>query len=300
MATRWGIVSAGKISNDFVTALENLPRSEHEVIAVAAKDKERAADFAKQHNIPKAYGSYEELAADKSIEVVYIGAITSWHYPLAKLMLESGKHILCEKALCTNYKHTEKLVSLAREKKLFLMEAVWSRCFPLYDELRKLLAEKVIGDVLYVRVDFGLQISDIPRIKKIELGGGTILDLGVYALQLTTLILGNKPLSVNATGNLNEEGIDENADYILKYPNGVTANLATHSRVKLDNAAAIYGTKGCIKIKEPFWCPTVLVVNDEEKVFPLPFKSNKLNFSNSEGLLYEAVEVRNCIKKRFN
>ncbi|XP_014274426.1 trans-1,2-dihydrobenzene-1,2-diol dehydrogenase [Halyomorpha halys] len=298
MATKWGIMSAGKICNDFVNALNYLPNDEHVVMAVAASNKEKAEEFARKNNIPVGYGSYEDLAKDKSIDIIYIGSINSLHYAQCKMVLENGKHLLCEKPLCLNFKDAEELVSIAKKKKLFFMEAVWSRCFPVYDELRKLLAANAIGDVFHLKVEIGMPISEVDRLKLKELGGGTVFDLGVYALQFAILVFGRKPLSVSAVGHLNEHGVDEGVNYILKYDNGKTANLCSHSKVMLDNSAVIYGSKGNIRIKAPFWCPTALSINDDEELkFPLPDVKYEPYFGGSAGLVYEAIEVRNCLQK---
>jgi len=132
MATRWGIVSAGLISHDFTNAIGIHPAEDHQVVAVAARKLTDAEEFAAKHGIKRAYGNYEDLAKDADIDVIYIGAINTVHLPLAKLYLNAGKAVLCEKPLCMNLKETQELVELARSKKLFLMEAVWSRCLPAY------------------------------------------------------------------------------------------------------------------------------------------------------------------------
>lgn len=297
MALKWGIMSTGKICNDFVNALNHLPNEEHQIVGVAARKKENAEEFALKHNIPLAYEGYEDLVKDKSIDVVYIGSINTAHYALCKLVLSNGKHLLCEKPLCLNFKDAEELVKMAKKNKLFFMEAVWSRCFPVYDELSKLLASNAIGDVIYLTADFGVPISSVDRVKNKELGGGTIFDLGVYVLQLAILVFGRNVSSISAVGHLNDNGVDESINYVLKYHDGKTASLCTHSKIKMDNSAVIYGSNGHIKIKDPFWCPTVISVNEEEKLFPLPAVDKKLCFTNSEGLVYEAIEVQNCIKK---
>lgn len=127
---RWGIVTAGNISHDFVNSLTTLEPGLHEVVAVAGRDLARTQRFADKFNITKAYGSYLELAQDPNVEVAYVGTITPNHLELSQMILEHGKHLLCEKPLTMNEKQTQKLISLAKEKGLFLMEAVWSRFFP--------------------------------------------------------------------------------------------------------------------------------------------------------------------------
>ncbi|XP_029177596.1 trans-1,2-dihydrobenzene-1,2-diol dehydrogenase-like [Nylanderia fulva] len=298
MATlRWGIASAGKISHDFVTGLSTLSANEHQVIAVAARQLSRAQDFAKLHKIKKAYDDYEKLALDKDIDIVYIGMIHPYHFDIGMLMLKHGKHILCEKPLTMNLKQTTELINYARSKKLFLMEAVWSRCFPVYDAIRKELASGSIGDVYQVVVPFGFGLSNVDRVTTKELGGGTILDLGIYCLQFVSLVYNNEmPESIKATGILNEDGVDMSMSAILLYKGNRTATIITQGFVNLSNEAYICGTKGIIRVPQ-FWCPTSVELPSGTLNFSLPQTSGEFNFINSAGLSYEAAEARSCILK---
>ena len=156
MATRWGIASAGRISHDFTNAIVGvLPGEDHQVIAVAARKLEDAEKFASRHGIDRAYGDYAALASDPDIDVVYVGSINPHHLSLAKMFLEAGKNVLCEKPLCMNLRETAELVEVARRKKLFLMEAIWSRCIPSYQALKEEIAAGTIGDVKQVLCTFG-------------------------------------------------------------------------------------------------------------------------------------------------
>ncbi|XP_076296422.1 trans-1,2-dihydrobenzene-1,2-diol dehydrogenase [Lasioglossum baleicum] len=297
MATRWGIASAGKISHDFVSALGTLPESEHVVIAVAATDLARAQTFSKTHKIEKAYDSYLKLAQDKDIDIVYIGAIHPMHYEIAKLMLNNGKHVLCEKPLTMNYKQASGLIDLAKSKKLFLMEAIWSRCFPAYEILQREIQSGSIGEVYQVLVSFGFNLSDVDRLNTRKLGGGTILDLGVYPIQFACLVYNHEvPQTVKASGCLNEDGVDISTSASLQYKGNRTATVLFHSKVNMPNEAYVMGTKGMIKIPE-FWCPSKLEVNGKVLEAPLPKTDKKFNFINSVGLRYEAEEARKCILK---
>lgn len=164
MALKWGIASAGKISHDFVNALGTLSITDHIVVAVAARDLNRAEEFAKLHDIEKHYGTYEELANDSNVEIVYIGVLNPQHFPVAMLMLENGKHVLCEKPLCMNGKEVRKLTSYAEEKKLFLMEGIWSRFFPSYQYLREQIDNGILGEIKEVHVSLGFPIEDVDRL----------------------------------------------------------------------------------------------------------------------------------------
>lgn len=161
MSLKWGIASAGKISHDFVTALGTTQN--HQVVAVAARDLCRSKEFATLHEIDKFYGSYNDLANDPNVEVVYIGVLNPQHFSVAMLMLEHGKHVLCEKPLCMNEKEVRKLVAFAEQKKLFLMEAIKSRYYPSYQYLREQIESGRLGEIQEVHVTMGSQISQVER-----------------------------------------------------------------------------------------------------------------------------------------
>ncbi|XP_034941251.1 trans-1,2-dihydrobenzene-1,2-diol dehydrogenase-like [Chelonus insularis] len=301
MALRWGITSAGKISHDFTNALATLPPEEHQVVAVAARDLDRAKAFAELHKIKKSYGSYEELAKDPDIEVVYIGTLNPQHLEVSKMMLDHGKHVLCEKPLTMNLKQTSELITHAKNKNLFLMEAIWSRCFPVYEETKKQIKSRLIGDVKQIIVSFGVPMGKKERLNKKDMGGGTILDLGVYTLQFAQYIYdGEKPVSLKGGGHLNHDGVDTSMSATLIYKNDRTATMMTHSEVELPNEAIVIGTKGKIIIPH-FWCPTkakYLPVDLPAKLVEIALPQGPLPFNhlNSAGLRYEAMEVRNCIR----
>ncbi|XP_017759341.1 PREDICTED: trans-1,2-dihydrobenzene-1,2-diol dehydrogenase-like [Eufriesea mexicana] len=297
MSIHWGIAGAGKISHDFVSSLRTLLENEHVVVAVAARELSRAQDFSNLHKIRKAFDSYAKLAEDNDIDVVYIGTLNPQHFEIAKLMLNHGKHVLCEKPLTMDAKQTTELINLANEKKLFLMEGIWSRCFPVYEILKQEIDSGSIGEIYQILVSFGFNLSHVQRLTLKSLGGGTVLDLGVYAIQLACLIFNNEmPHNVHATGCLNEEGVDQSVTAIFQYKGNRTATIITHSLVNLPNEAYIIGTKGMIKVPM-FWCPTSIELPRGTINKPLPETECKFNFTNSVGLSYEATEVRNCILK---
>lgn len=155
MALKWGIAAAGKISHDFVNAVGTLSKDDHQVVAIAARDLSRSKEFAKLFEIPKAYGSYLELAKDGDVEVVYVGTLNPQHLEVALLMLEHGKHVLVEKPLCMNEKQVQTLIAYAQKKKLFLMEAIWSRFFPSYQYVQKQIKNGTLGEIQSVEIGFG-------------------------------------------------------------------------------------------------------------------------------------------------
>ncbi|XP_055947266.1 trans-1,2-dihydrobenzene-1,2-diol dehydrogenase-like isoform X2 [Argiope bruennichi] len=299
MATKWGVVSAGKICHDFVTAVQSIPEGgQHEFVAIAARSLASAKEFASNHNIPKAYGSYEELAKDPDVEVVYIGTVASHHFAVGKLMLENGKHVLMEKPFALNLKQAKMLIEIARRENRFLMEAVWSRFFPAYKLLMELIEKGTIGDVVHVNVKFGLPLLSVQRVMSKAVGGGTILDLGIYTINAVTMIYkGEKPKKIAAVGHLNDDGVDITMNSSLLYSNNRTANIASNALAEFPNDLVITGTKGHIRIPNPFWCPTTVITDENKYEFPLPETINPCNFTNSSGLRFEAMEVRECLKK---
>ncbi|CAI5790705.1 trans-1,2-dihydrobenzene-1,2-diol dehydrogenase-like [Podarcis lilfordi] len=295
-ATRWGICSAGKISHDFLVALKTLPPEDHKVVAIASRELSRAQEYAKNHSIPKAYGSYAELAQDPDVDVVYVGVVHPHHLPATLLFIQAGKNVLCEKPLGMNAAEVKKMVQAAREKEVFLMEACWTRFFPALEKIRSLLHQRTVGDVLVVQAEFGVPILTVPRVVKKDLGGGALLDIGIYCVQLACMVFdGEKPESIVASGFLHETDVDKTASIILNYSGQRQAVLTYTMMTWMPNKASITGTKGIIEIPGPFWCPGELVVNGQKEEFPLPHPSQKLYFINSTGLRYEAEHVRQCL-----
>lgn len=298
MATRWGICSAGKISHDFCVALRTLTPENHQIAAVAARDLQHAEEFAKKHNIPRAYGSYDELARDPDIDVVYIGTIHPYHLSTGKLFMMSKKNVLIEKPLAMNSREVQELITAAQDNNVFLMEAIWTRFFPLSLEVRRLLGLGEVGDVQMVRADLGAPLTHIPRLAEKKLGGGALLDLGIYCLQFVLMVFnGEKPESIQATGHCIDTGVDGTAVLVLKFSGNRLAVCTCSITMMLTCDAVITGTKGTIKVPHHMWCPTTMEVNGKEMQFPLPEAGMPLNFTNSTGLRYEAEEVRHCLLK---
>ncbi|XP_074075850.1 trans-1,2-dihydrobenzene-1,2-diol dehydrogenase isoform X2 [Macrotis lagotis] len=203
---RWGLLAAGLISHDFATALRTLPRSEHQLVAVAARDLGRAQDFARRHEIPKAYGTYEELMRDPDVDVVYVGAQHPQHSRAVLQSLAAGKPVLCEKPLGVTAAEVREMVAAARARGLFLMEALWTRFFPAVRALRELLSWGDLGELRLVRADFGQALEGAARVTDWAQAGGGLLDLGIYCVQFISLVAGGRrPERVRAVGRLHEK-----------------------------------------------------------------------------------------------
>ncbi|XP_066484691.1 trans-1,2-dihydrobenzene-1,2-diol dehydrogenase-like [Tiliqua scincoides] len=296
VATRWGICSAGKIAHDFLVALRTLPPEDHKVMAIASQDLSRAQEYAKTHGIPKAYGSYAELAEDPDVDVVHIGTIHPYHLSSTLLFIQAGKNVLCEKPMGMNAAEVATMVEAAREKKVFFMEGLWTRFFPASEKIHSLLSQGSIGDVIVLQAEFGSPQLSVPRCVEKELGGGGLLDIGCYCVQFACMVFnGEKPESILASGFLHDTGVDTTVSIILNYSGKRQAILTCTMTAKMPNRASIIGTKGMIEIPSHFWCPTEVVVNGQHEEFPLTPPPQKLHFLNSTGLRYEAEHVRQCL-----
>lgn len=297
MALRWGIVSAGLIASDFTTVLSSLPPSEHQVVAVAARDLNRAKEFAQKYNIPKAFGSYEELAKDPNVEVAYVATQHPQHKAVVLLCLAAGKAVLCEKPMGVNAAEVREMVAEARSRGIFLMEAIWSRFFPAMEALREVLAQGTVGDLRVARAEFGAELSHLPRSTDWSQAGGSLLDLGIYCVQFLSMVFGaQKPEKVSAVGRIHETGVDDTVSVLLQYPGGVHGSFTCSVTSNLPNTAYVIGTKGMAQICQT-WCPTQLVVNGEREEFPPPALGKDYNFLNGSCMSYEANHVRECLRK---
>ncbi|XP_055469614.1 trans-1,2-dihydrobenzene-1,2-diol dehydrogenase [Psammomys obesus] len=298
MALRWGIVSAGLIASDFTIMLSSLPPSEHQVVAVAARDLNRAKEFAQKYNIPKAYGSYEELAKDPNVEVAYIATQHPQHKSAVLLCLAAGKAVLCEKPMGVNAAEVREMVAEARSQGRFLMEAVWSRFFPAVEALREVLGQGTVGDLRVARAELGFNVNNsLPRATDRSQAGGGVLDLGIYCVQFLSLVFGaQKPEKISAVGRIHETGVDDTVSVLLQYPGGVHGSFTCSISAALPNTAYVNGTKGTAQILQ-MWCPTELVVNGERKEFPPPVFGEGYNFLKGPCMSYEANHVRECLRK---
>ncbi len=305
MALRWGILGAGKISHDFVLALATLPPREHQVVAVGDNISSKGAhDFARAHSIRRWYGNHREVLKDSEVDVVYIGTLHVAHYSEVLEAMEAGKHILCEKPLTTKLVHSRELVAKARTTGLFLMEATGTRFFPAVVELRKMINRGDIGEVKWVRANFSFRRPPNGAKDRLELGGGALLDVGVYTISLATMLFeGKRPVKICAQGNILPTGVDDLVVITLTYSNGGIAQLSASISYDVPCDAVICGTAGDLRLPHPFWCPTKLETPNGvypkrmiSKQWSLPEPHLSGNYPNPTGLRYEAEEVYSCLK----
>lgn len=286
---RWGVLAPGKIAHTFVTGLQGLPGAT--LAAVGSRSLDRAKEFASQHDAPRAYGSYEELARDEEVDVVYVANPHNYHRDATILCLEHGKAVLCEKPFAVSAAEAQQMVDAARRNKVFLMEAMWTRFLPAWQQVRKWIDDGLIGDVRLMNATFGFRSGWDPqsRLLNPDLAGGGLLDVGVYVTSAAYWVTRRDPVDVVSKGHIGETGVDEQTAFILRYDDGSLATLACGVRTSMQHVALIYGTDGWIEVPHMFWNTTRAVLHrgDEEIVFAEPHISN--------GYEYQAKEVARCM-----
>jgi len=262
---RWGILSTGKIAHQFVQGLRHLP--EAEVAAVGSRTAEAAAKFADQYGIPRRHPSYAALAADPEVDVVYIGTPHNLHAENTILCLEAGKAVLCEKPFALNAALAERMIATARARSLFLMEALWTRFLPAAIELRRLVNEGVVGEPRMLEASFGFTAPYDPagRLFNPELGGGALLDLGIYPLSMAYFLFG-KPNRIVSLADLGKTGVDERAGVVLSYPGGRIAVLHFSLTTDLPTDLTVMGAAGRIRAHAPIFRPDALTIT--KPLFP--------------------------------
>lgn len=287
--TRWGIVGPGSIATDFAQAMELVPGGS--IVAVASRSAERAQAFAERFGIPRHYGDYRYIAEDPEVDVVYVATPQSRHALDTLDLLQAGKHVLCEKPFALNSQEVQKMVEEARRRGLFLMEAIWSRFLPAYRVLADQLGSGRIGQPLLVEADFGFRsaVSLENRLFRPDLGGGGLLDLGIYPLQLCSLVLGY-PREVRAYGVIGETAVDEQVAAVIRHDGPKLGVIKAAIRVNMACTARISGTDGVINIPAWMHCPDAISVTSgiRTKEFDCSFDGN--------GLRFEIEEVQRCLE----
>ena len=282
---RWGILSTGRIASTFAKGLEALEGSTLQ--AVGSRDLSSAKRFAKQTGAQSAHGSYEALAADPEVDAIYIATPHPYHRENTLLCLAQGKPVLCEKPFAMNAAEGREMVAAARAPGVFLMEAMWSRCNPVLTEVSRLLQEGAIGEPRMLQVDFGFR-TDFDagsRLFAPQLGGGALLDVGVYCVSLAHHVFGGPPEALTGLAHLGQTGVDEQSAWVMRFPAGGLAVCSSAVRTNTPQEAVITGTEGRIRIPN-FWHADRYLLGKEERVFQHP----------GNGYHYEAAEVARCVR----
>ncbi|WP_225408888.1 Gfo/Idh/MocA family protein [Stigmatella hybrida] len=299
-AIQWGILGTGNIARQFAEALRMLPDAG--LLAVGSRSRDSADAFARTQGVPRAYGSYEELAKDPEVEVVYIATPHPLHKDNSLLCLEHGKAVLCEKPFTLDAQEGALIADKAREKGLFCMEAMWNRFVPIMRELDARLATGAIGEVRMLNASLGLPFAFNPhhRVFAPALGGGALLDLGVYPVSFALRLFG-RPTRITSHAVLGETGVDEQVSILLDFPEGRQATLSTSVRNRLQNDAAVFGTHGMLHLHEPLNCPETLThvptraIGGADTPLQPPHTLTRKVLGN--GYAHEAAEVMRCMRE---
>jgi len=300
MELHWGVLGSGRISHDFVLAVKESKLPHHHFVAIGSRSQESSDAFGNELDIPHRYPDYDAVMNDPEVNIIYIGTIHTLHYPLAIKCLRSGKHILIEKPVTMNAKQFEHIMAVAREHKLFVMEGMWTRYFPLMIKLKELLDEKAIGEVTYLNGNFGFVAPEnVLRLLQNDLGGGALLDVGIYLVSMCYFITKQYPVEITSFGVIKND-IDYQTSTIFIYEN-CHALMTCGFNSKYVNTFTICGTEGSIVIEYPFWCPTTMTMKKGDNVthfnFDLPPTTGTYFFTNSIGLSYEAEYIRIAISE---
>jgi predicted dehydrogenase len=287
---RWGILGPGSIARKFATGLAALPDAK--LVAVGSRSQTSADTFADQFGAERRYASYDALVSDADVDAIYVATPHSFHREHTELCLRAGKPVLCEKPFAINAAEAAAMVATARETGVFLMEAMWTRFLPLIVRMRELVDSGAIGELRMLWSDFGFRTGVNPKSRLFDpaLGGGGLLDVGIYPVSMAAWLLG-QPDRIASLADLGETGVDEQAGIVLGFPGARMALLATAVRTTTPMETTIMGTAGTIRIHSPSWAATKLTLTTSDgksELVEVPFEGNGYN--------YEAAEVGRCLR----
>jgi len=288
---KWGVIGPGKIANKFAVALPLAGGAKLE--AVASRDIDRARQYAERYGAARYYDNYEELAADPAIDAIYVATPHAFHLDHVLLCLAQGKPVLCEKPLALSQRQVGRMVEAAREHKTFLMEGMWTRFLPIMEKAMELIREGQIGKIKYIRADFGFAGAFHPenRLFNLALGGGALLDIGVYPIFLCLQLMG-MPGTIRASGHLASTGADESVHAFLGYEDGRSAVISATFACQTSITAEIAGTEGMIQMPSPWYKNDNLVLvrpNEGPRTIQVEPMIN--------GFEYEIRELMSCVEK---
>jgi predicted dehydrogenase len=288
---RWGILGTGGIARAFALGLKHAPGAV--LAAVGSRTLDSAQTFARELGIEQAYGSYQELADAPDVDIIYIGTPHPMHAENALLALGGGKAVLCEKPFTMNRREAGEVVALARAKGLFLMEAMWTRFMPALAEVKRIMASGEIGSITQVHADFGYSATLDPehRVNKLELGGGALLDLGIYPLSIACALLGEVE-SVRAQAIFTDSGVDATTAFTMKHTGGTLSVCSCSMRARSASELIVSGTGGSIRMHRMFHLAeriTVELQDGSSRTIPTPYLGN--------GYTHEAIEAGRCLRE---
>jgi predicted dehydrogenase len=288
---RWGLMATGGIARTFAGDLAHVPDAA--LMAVGSRTQESADAFGAEFDIPHRHASYEALAEDPEVDVVYVSPPHPYHHDATLLALRAGKAVLCEKPFAMDQASAAEMVEVARSAGALLVEAMWTRFLPTMARVREILAAGMLGDLVYLTAEHGQWFPSDPEFRLFapSLGGGALLDLGVYPISFAHMVLGT-PARITAVSDPAFTGVDRTTSAILQYPGGVHAVLTTSLAAASDNPAAIYGTEARLELDGWFYTPTSFrVVSREGDVL-----ESYTPPSGGRGMEHEAIEVGRCLR----
>lgn len=287
---RWGILGTGQIARALAFALQEVAGAR--LVAVASRGSAGAEKFGREFGVGRCHASYQALADDPEVDVVYIATPHVMHAENALMCLNGGKHVLCEKSFTMNRREAVEVVELARRKGLFLMEAMWSRFLPAIGEVRRIIASGEIGQVAQIQSDFGFAPAVGPehRLFNRALGGGALLDIGIYPLSLSAFFLGPVE-SVQAIAEIGPTGVDEQTAFSLRHQGGGVSSCLCSIRAHSPTEMTISGALGHIRIHNRFFQAQTLTIETADG------NARTVEFPHiGSGYAYEVVEVMRCLR----
>jgi predicted dehydrogenase len=291
MPVKWGILGTGKIAKRFMQAAFYVPDAQ--VVAVGSREQHTADQFGAQFGVPQRYGSYDALIGDPEVEIVYVATPHTLHAENTLAALQAGKHVLCEKPFTVNAPQAEQVIQAARAAGKFVMDGMWTRCFPVVREIIRRIKTGELGEICYLQADFGFrpEFNPTSRLFAPELGGGALLDVGVYPVALAFLVLG-APKQIVSHATLGATGVDELCSMLFLYDNGAQAVLSASLQVEMPKQANICGSQARIHMPAPWWKPSeaYLIRNDgatEHLLYPYE----------GDGLQFEIRHVHDCLRQ---
>lgn len=287
---RWGILGTGAIARKFAEGLKSADGAV--LAAVGSRSQGTANAFADVYNIPTRHSTYEALVADPGVDIIYVSTPHPMHMDNSLLCIQGGKHVLCEKPFTINTGDAQKVIDAAKAANVFLMEAMWTRFLPATRQVMAWIAEGAIGDVRIVEASFGFRADadETSRLVDPALGGGALLDVGVYPIAYAHMVYGGAPDTVLGAASLSRTGVDEQSAYVLRFKNGGLAILSSAVMTNTPHTAHVIGTEGWITVHDPFWAAQKVTLHkaDHELTLDLVYKGN--------GYTHEAEAAMTCIR----
>jgi len=285
----WGILAPGNIANSFAEALRGVPSAR--LYSVASRDVGRARAFAQLHNFDTSADSYEALIKDPNVDAIYIASPHTFHAEQSIQCLQAGKAVLCEKPMTINAHEAQRVVDAAQHYNTFYMEAVWTRFMPILKQVRRWIDDGEIGEIQLIQASLGFDISPEVRhrLYDLNLGGGSLLDVGIYPITFAQWVMQEAPQEIAALAQMHSSGVDERAGIVLRYTNGVIATLNSAITSSTSHDAWIFGSKGNIKLPQ-FWMAeeATLIVGEKQATVSRPHAVN--------GYEGEIEEVHRCLQ----